>query len=496
MKKYSINKNAGCWLAAIALMLASCSDYLDKQPSVSSDAPITDAAQLFALIDYVSNTYETNAPAVFMTDDCGLSMGLIDAYATLAPQAYYTAFFSDGIAAQASDGLWSGEYKKIYACNTIIAAANSVTDPVNAKEALANAYFCRAWSYYTLAQYYCLPYCEQNKGELGLPLRLGQDFEESLSRSTLEETYNQIFADLKEAESISQNAVDPDKRWRASKCAVNAFYARLYLTMGDYQQALNYANQALGNAPALFDYNTFKEGRSTTYAASQGMPEQTLYYCETNQWSAANFLYFGEYIFTRFTYTGNQWMIPSSDLLASYDQTNDLRFKWFMIPHSNRRFNTTYDEYRYDQLYDGRYAFSGLSTADLMLTKAECEVRLGNWQQGLKDLDDLRAHRYVTGTDSKLTASSQSDALKQVLAERRREFPFSLRMSDIKRYSVNDTSEDDVTITRDFYEMSMTGPVKSNVKHFSVKGNDPLLAVPITDVEINASGGQIQQNPY
>ena len=69
-------------------------------------------------------------------------------------------------------------------------------------------------------------------------------------------------------------------------------------------------------------------------------------------------------------------------------------------------------------------------------------------------------------------------------------------MIDIKRYSVNDTAEDDVTITRDFYEMSMTGPVKSNVKHFSVKGNDPLLAVPITDVEINASGGQIQQNPY
>ena len=69
-------------------------------------------------------------------------------------------------------------------------------------------------------------------------------------------------------------------------------------------------------------------------------------------------------------------------------------------------------------------------------------------------------------------------------------------MTDIKRFAVNETSEDDVTITRDFYEMTLSGANTSVVKHFSVGGNDVNLLLPITDIEINASQGRIQQNPY
>lgn len=473
-----------------AMILVSCSDYLDKQPSKSSNAPITNASQLLALIDYITNVLEQSDAAAFMVDDCGLSNELMDAYPTLMQPACFTAFYGDGQAALASSGLWGGEYAKIFNYNTIINAASSVEDQATAKEALATAFFCRAWSFYTLAQYYCLPYCEQNKEALGLSLRLGTDFEENLSRATLEETYNQIFSDLANAESISQDAVDPDKRWRASKCAVNAFYARLYMTIGDYQKAKEYNDKALSNAPQLYDYNQFVEGTPGNYALG------TTIYCETNSWSESKIYYFPEYIFVRLGYNANQWYIPSKDLIASYDQENDLRYIWFMNPTGNYRFNCTFSEYRYNPYYDGSYAFSGLSIAELILNKAEINVRTGNWQQGLKDLEELRAKRFVTGSDITLTANSQSEALKQVLAERRREFPFALRMGDIKRYSVNETTEDDVTITRDFYEMTGAGPNKSNVLHLSVKGDDPRLAIPITDVEINASGGRIQQNPY
>ena len=483
-------------IVTMALSQMSCSDYLDKNPSKSSNAPITNADQLFALLDNVSNTYETNMSACYTTDDCGLSMGLMNAFRTAVNYAEYYTFHHEGLAALASDALWSGEYKKIYTANTIIASAGDVDNQAEAKEALANAYFVRAWSYFTLAQYYCLPYCDANKQALGLPLRKSTDFEENLGRATLEETYAFILSDLKKAEEISLNSPDPDKRWRASKCAVNAFYARLNLIMGNYQEALAYANSALGSAPALFDYNSFAPGNTATYAATATMPAQTLYYCETNQWSESKFLYFQEFIFDRFVYCRYQWMIPSAELVSLYDQEKDMRFKWFMIPHCNRRFNCAYDEYRYDQFYDGRYAFSGLSTAELMLIKAECEVRLGNWQQGIRDLDALRAKRYLTGTESALSATSQQDALKKVLEERRREMPFTQRMTDIKRFAVNDTGEDDVTIDRDFYEMTLSGANTSSVKHYTVKGNDALLLLPITDLEINASQGQIVQNPY
>ena len=83
-------------------------------------------------------------------------------------------------------------------------------------------------------------------------------------------------------------------------------------------------------------------------------------------------------------------------------------------------------------------------------------VRLGQWQEALNVLTPLRQARYSTGTATALTASSQAEALKVVLEERRRELPFAFRLSDIKRFSVNETPDDDVTITRDFFEVSVT----------------------------------------
>ena len=495
IKSHIKNKS---WILAAAVALTSCGDYLDKQPSSSSYTPITEATQLVALTDYPSYANETNGPHTSTTDDNGLSMALLDAYPTLYNLGQYTAFYVDGMAGQTPDLFWSGEYKKIYTANTVIAYAPQVEDQATARIALANAYFMRAWAFFTMAQYYCRPYCEANKEELGLPLRMGTDFEENLGRATLEETFNQILDDLKKAEeNVVQDAVDPDQRWRASKCAINAFYSRLYMYMGDYQKALDYTNKALAGAPKLFDYNEFKEGRSVTYAASEvlGLPEQTLYYRETNNWSAVNYLYFQEYIYTRFSYNPNQWFVPSESLKAIYDQENDLRFKWFFIPHSNRRFNCSYDEYRYDPIGDGAYAFSGLGTPELLLNKAEAEIRLGQWQNALSQLDDLRKHRYATGTWTPLTANSQQEALKKVLEERRRELPFVIRMMDMKRFSVNETPDDDVVLDFDFYEMTQSGHT-DKVIHVHVAGNDKLMALPISDVEINASHGMIQQNPY
>lgn len=493
--KISIIHHIGLATMGLALLsLTSCSDYLDKQPSKSSNASITDASQLMGLLDGPTTFREANTAACYMSDDNGLSNGILDAYATMYQNAYYTAFYRDGIAGMTTDGLWSGEYAKIYSCNTIIENAASVTNQALAKEALANAYFVRAWSYFLLATYYCKPYTEANLSSPGLPLRLGTTFEESVQRATLGETFDLILSDLKQAEATTQDAVDPDHRWRVSKCAINGLYARIYMYMGDYDKALEYTNAALANAPELLDYNILKAGRSETYRASMGMPEQTLEYCETNNWGGQQYYFVNEFIFVRFTYNGYQWEIPSDNLTALFDQTNDLRFKWFFVEHGNRRFNCTYDTYRYSQFDDGRYVFSGISTAELLLDKAELEARKGNWQEGLKYANTLRAKRYAAGSSYELTAASQQEALKEVLEERRRELPFSLRIPDIKRFAVNSDPSDDVTITRDFYEMTQTGPT-SNVQHISVAGDSPKLVLPINDMEINASHGAIEQNP-
>ena len=155
-----------------------------------------------------------------------------------------------------------------------------------------------------------------------------------------------------------------------------------------------------------------------------------------------------------------------------------------------------YEAYRYNQFYDGRYIISGLTTAEMLLNKAEAQIRQGMWQEGLKTLDVLREKRYEAGTYISLSAGNQSEALSIVLAERRREMPFSMRIPDIKRYGVNEILEDDVTVVKNFFEISMSEVFIDKPKTYTIPSNSLLWAMPINDVEIGSSNGAIQQNRY
>lgn len=483
---------------AAAMTFTSCSDYLDKQPSVNTNTSITEVGHLKALLDNLSHAYETNYTCFYCSDDCEIPKELYDAGpSTFNSNVKYYILDKQNIESEEYDYLWQGEYKKIYCCNVVIDNIGTVSGTETEKnEVLADAHFLRAWSFYTLATYYCRPYCEANKGELGVPLRLHTTFDERLSRGTLEGTYNQIFSDLKKAEELCKtNDVNPDARWRVSQCAINAFYARLHLNMSDYSQALSYAEKALASAPALFNYNQFQPGLPLEYKDNGVMPAQTVQTCETNQWGATKFLYHSEYIFTRFQQNRSQWAIPSTALVSLYDKTNDMRFVWFFNEHGNRRMNVNHEAYRYNPINDGRYVFSGLKTSELLLTKAEAMARQGDWKEALAVLTPLQNARYKTGTAVALTAANQDEAIKVILDERRREFPFALRMNDIKRLAVNADPKDDATVSRSFYGMTGVSVDQSKDVSFSIGGNDPRLAIPVSIYDINTSHGQVEQNP-
>lgn len=487
------------WAMVLALALTAC-DYLDKQPSASSYAPVTDSSQLLALYDYLNNVYSMNYHAYYCHDDAELPKDMYAAYPSsfnLDNVVDNYCLYHDGLVDNSNDYFWSGEYSKIYRANLIIESAGSVEgDEEEIEEALACAYFMRAYSFFDLATYYCLPWCDANSDALGIPLRTATDYEENIARGTLTQTYDQIFADLRQAaQHVTRQSPDTDYPWRVSQCAIDALYARIYLARGDYESALTYSESALETAPDLFDYNNFSWGASTTYPASGDYPAETLDYCETNAWSATTFLYYQEWIYPRMVQNLAQWAMPSTELSSLYDQDNDLRFVYFFVEHGNRRMSVLYDWYRYDQFFDGRYTIGGLTPQEMLLIKAECLVRTGSWSSALTVLDPLRTARYATGTATSLTASTQAEALQQVLEERRRELPFAFRLGDIKRFSVNETSADDVIIVRDFWEVSQSGVDTSTSKTWTIAGDSPLLAIPIYQTEIDSSQGAIEQNP-
>lgn len=494
--KYSIMAAA----VAMACGLASCDSYLDKQPSASSNAPITDASQLIALFDYVSNVQENSYVDAYATDDYGVPTDMFDSRPTSFGINYmcFYALATDVMETSSFNNSWSGEYNKIFTANTIISNAASVAGTDAEKNlALANGYFMRAWSMFRLAWIYCRPYSEANKTTLGLPLRLGTLFTEDVHRSTLEETFTQILADLDEAEKYcTEDGVPENMAWRTSKCAIDGLRARIYLYMNDYTKAMTSVDKALALAPDFFDFNELQWGTPVSYPESGNMPAQTVEYCETNSWNLQKIYKWKEWIFIRMQYLGTQWFCPSQGLVDCFDdQENDLRYVFFMVEHGNRRFSVPYDWFKYEQFYDSRYNISGLTTAELVLMKAELQARAGQGDAALATLMPLRQARFATGTAIALTASDASEALKQVLLERRRELPFSARMMDIKRFSVSDTPDDDVTISREFYNCTLSGVDTSTKVQISVKGNDPAYAIPVPFEDVQNSQGMVEQNP-
>ena len=487
--------------------LASCKKYLDEPNKIQAD--IKTVEQLQALLDNVEGTdpngYESgvafgyeghNATATYATDDTEITPELyknnpnVFSLSTL----YYYTLHIDNIIGSASDPLWNNEFRKIFNANVVLANADDVSGDVTTKNRVkADAYFVRAYSYWTLVNHYCLPYAQANFNEKGLPIKKTTDYAESLKRASLKETYDFILSDIAQAHSlVNYNDVQAAMRWRVSKPAIDAFLSRYYLFTGDYDKSVQYANGALTSQTAkLVDFNTIPAGNQASYSN----PTATLKYSALNDYGPTRFFAWNEFYYSRFTWVTTQWEIPSPNLLSMYDQSNDLRFLLLMIPDGGRKFNViTPSTYRYTYFDDGGFLPSGPTIAEVLLNKAEALARKGEIATALDAANILRAKRLKTY--AALTASSAADALTQILQERRRELPFSFRWGDIRRFSVNETPSDDVTVTHTFYKMGVGSVNMNTIQTYTLPVKSLRYAVPINGVEITASQGQIEQNNY
>ena len=86
--------------------------------------------------------------------------------------------------------------------------------------------------------------------------------------------------------------------------------------------------------------------------------------------------------------------------------------------------------------------------------------------------------------------------MKVVLAERNREFPFSfIRFMDIQRFAGNETAEDDIIITRDFFEVTRSNIDTDKQKTWTINPQKGGMAMPIYQIDIAAAQGDLEQTP-
>lgn len=487
---------------------SGCNSFLDEMPSKSTSLPITTIEQLDALLSkYTDFCDESNKAAHTAHDDYEFPIELYDAVPLFfsRPNQVLQSYLWDyeNFSRSNRDDFWGGdgnkmgEYGKIFRANVVLSNIDKVAGSAEDKARLkAEAYFIRAYSHWSLANTYCLPYTEQTKNEPGIPLKKSNSYEETAQRATLEETYAFIESDLNEALKCQTPLIKDGvaKRWRANTAGINGFAARFYLNRNNYQKALDYANKALNEWNVLVDYNT-EMSESDSYGFGVNFPS-------TFDPDASNYtkkLAWKESLYMRFLYTTYVDMLyfPSRDLTALYDTQHDLRYKYHFVEGFMEIYGSKYS-YPVYMFFSFNHIPSGPTTAEMYLIKAECQVRLGDYNSGMQTVNQLRAKRLTPGSWVNLQAVSQKDALKSIIDERRRELPFSQRWNDLRRYNNNEDPDDDVqSIIRKFYPISSSAIYDKDAPIiYKLEKNSRKYAFPINQNEITVSGGVIKQNTY
>ncbi|MBB5439512.1 tetratricopeptide (TPR) repeat protein [Pedobacter sp. AK017] len=320
--------------------------------------------------------------------------------------------------------IYSVPYAYILKMNIILdeAQKSSDNDKAGLEQVKAQALFHRGLNFFNLAQVFADVYKPSDaQSHLGLALRLSTDINEPSVRSSLKRTYEQIISDLTRAKEILPD--NPEVLTRPSKSAALAILAKIYLSMGDYQNAIIHANDYLKIKNELLDYSTISQ--SANYI---GINKEVAF---------IDFL-------ARFSQVTTQYLI-NQDLYDSFD-LNDLRKKiFFKLGTAGIQFKGTYGSAAAD-------VFSGVATDEIYLIRAECYARTGNVNLAMKDLNDLVRTRWAKNSDGSSTytdriALDETDALRKIFIERKKQLILrGVRWTDIRR--LNQEPRFAVTLTR------------------------------------------------
>ena len=318
---------------------------------------------------------------------------------------------------------WRRIYKHINVANMIIAEVDKQTaeteeDQLEVARIKGEAYFLRAAYYFTLVNLYGKPYTEASAAtDLGVPVKTSEFVEDmAYSRNTVEEVYEQVLADLTEAERLLSQTTRKSI-YRADITATYLLQSRVYLYMQNWEQAAAYAQKAIEKQPALQDLNQMGE---FTYFLDPEMPEV---------------------IFTmgtgglRESITGAIMDFGITEELYNAYKPNDLRREYFIKDNGN------FYEYvkggaRADLSRSSLSSNFCFRTAEAYLNLAEASAYMGEESDARDALNHLRGYRLDASQYEDVTATG-ADLITEIREERQRELCLEgHRWFDLRRYMV------------------------------------------------------------
>jgi starch-binding outer membrane protein, SusD/RagB family len=390
---------------AILVSLSSCGDILEPQPrlDISSESAITDkrgaeATLLGAYSELQSNNYYGFAyPALAYLSADGVDWS--------GSYNFYQQFDLNAIPSENSSikSVWSQIYRVVNVSNNLIEKVPAIQDrnltEVQRQKLLGEAYFLRALAYFDLGRAWG-----------GVPLVLQPTVDKNsgkgIGRATLEQTYGQVLADLEQAEELLPALT---VRSRASKEAVWALKARLYLYQQNWEKAEEYATLVInsGKASLVQPYSAFYTDKLTEESILE------LAYDNADRNSHAN------YWLTSSRGGRYEWK-PSASITQDLLNPAIGGTRSALIGSQvNGGTETIYGQ-KYTKVATGEDGAFILRVAEQYLIRAEARLKQNNLPGGLADLNEVRARAEL----QPLVILDLQAALLAVEQERRVELAF------------------------------------------------------------------------
>lgn len=444
---------------ACAVLVMSCAKFLDEKSDMKLAVP-NKLKDFQALLDDYPNVGSGANEGEISADDYYLNSS--DGNALIKSDKGMYLWGSDIPHTDRLSSGWANGYREVYYTNLVLDGLKIYKpndhEKVEYNNIKGQALFIRGVSYLNMAMVWCPVYTvgiETNKW--GLPLRTSSDFNIPVIRADLRRTFEFVKENLEQAAVLLP--IHSQSKYRPSRAAAYAYLARLSLYIGDFNAALDYAEDCLDLYDKLIDYNTLDSKKNYPLPPIATNDEIIYYRTFTPQ--------------GRFSATG---MRIVESIYESYED-DDLRKTLFF------KENVGYHTFRGN--YSGSSSlFCGAAVDEMYLIRSECYARDNQLEKALNSLNTLLQSRWkkVDGVSlyNSIGLRSKDELLQIILSERRKQLLVrTLRWYDIKRLNALGAN---ISLTRNFDGITYVLPP-----------NDPRFALPIPINVIEIS--KIEQNP-
>ena len=319
---------------------------------------------------------------------------------------------------------WFISYKVINDVNTVIEAAEKISDPdATINQLKGECYFLRAFCHFTLVRFYARPY-SQNPDADGIVLRLSTSEDALKARSSVKDVYAQIIEDaLKAAELMTQSRGVV----YASREAAWALLSRAYLYEEDNANAADYASKSdqFGRFQ-ITNKNTFLD----LFADAQGSSETIFCIAFT---ASEDYGKFGSIASMLYSDGNSGWGEEfASQSLRDVMSEHPEDIRWSFIYPLKDANGDLQEKNGIEIYYITKFSFQDGSPtlsspvmfrlAEMYLNRAEANAKMNKIKEALDDVDMIRKNRNLQNSLYNGVVPGGSTALEVVLKERRLEF--------------------------------------------------------------------------